>query len=129
MSANSSNSCLIRAPSASCAISDGSGQRLTRQILGSLDRNEDGIALLFRVALLLRLDETVPDLFINCSGFVDLRPSVEPQNAAFRQNADLAQRRLAHEDRDRRPVCKILRRRSLAALPQCDVLVVEDHRA
>ena len=48
---------------------------------------------------------------------------------AFRQNAGFAQRRLAHEDRDRRPVREILRRRSLAALPQCDVLVVEDHRA
>ena len=35
-----------------------------------------------------------------------LRPSVEPQDAALRQNAGLAQRRLAHEDRDRRPVGK-----------------------
>src|SRR5271169_5721940 len=99
----------------SSPISDGSGQRLTRQILGSLDRNEDGIAPLFRVALLLRLDQTVPDLLINRSRFVDLRPSVEPQDAAFRQNAGLAQRRLAHEDRDRRPVGEILRRGSLAA--------------
>jgi hypothetical protein len=60
---------------------------------------------------------------------VDLCPSVEPQDAAFRQNSGLAQRRLAHEDRDRRPVREIPRRRSLAALPQRDVLVVEDHRA
>ena len=32
-------------PLTSISTSDGSGQRLTGQILGSLDRNEDGIAL------------------------------------------------------------------------------------
>src|SRR6476619_4958445 len=93
---------------------------------GSAVAREKHLTPLFRVALLLRLDQTVPDLLINRSGFVDLRPSVEPQDAAFRQNAGLAQRRLAHEDRDRRPVRQILRCRSLATLPQCDVLVVED---
>src|ERR1700687_816413 len=59
-----------------------SGQRLTPQVLGSPDPDEDGIALLFRVALLLRLDQPVPGLFIDRSEFVDLRPSVEPQDAA-----------------------------------------------
>ena len=80
---------------------------------------------LFRIALLFRLDQTLPDLLINRPRFVDLRPSVEPQDAAFRQNAGLAQRRFAHEDRDWRPVREILRRRSPAALPQRDVLVIK----
>jgi hypothetical protein len=32
--------------------------------------------VLFRIARLLRLDETVPDFFINRSGFVDLRSTL-----------------------------------------------------
>jgi hypothetical protein len=40
----------------------GSGQRLTRQILGSLDRNEDGLALLFGVALPLRTPGRVAEI-------------------------------------------------------------------
>src|ERR1700691_1005852 len=107
----------------------GSLQRLTGQILGALDRDENRIAFLVRVALLLRLDETAPDLVIDRSGFVDLGPAVEPQDDAARQDARLAQRRIAHEDGDRRAVLEILGRASPPALPQRDVLVVEHHGA
>src|SRR5439155_3002658 len=68
---------------------------LPSQIFGAFDRNQHCIALFVRVAVLLGLDQPLPDLVINRSRFVDFRRAIEAGDAAARQYPILDQRRLA----------------------------------
>jgi hypothetical protein len=99
------------------------------QIFRPLHTYEYAEALLLRIALLFRLDEPIPDFLIDRTGLVDFRGAIEARDAAPRQQAGFAQRRLAEEDGDLTTVHQIGVGRSSAALPQCEVLVVEHHRA
>src|SRR5258707_15468172 len=75
-------------------------ERGAAQVFGPLHLDEHTEALLFRIALFLRLDESLPDLLIYRAGLVDFRGPIEPRNAAPRQQAGFAQRRLWEEDGD-----------------------------
>ena len=60
-------------------------ERGAAQVFGPLHLDEHTEALLFRIALFLRLDESLPDLLIYRAGLVDFRGPIEARNAAPRQ--------------------------------------------
>src|SRR5262249_42596868 len=96
------------------------------QILGPLNLDQNPETLLLRIALLLRLDQPLPDLLVDRPRLVELRGPVEARDAAAGQQARLAQRRLAEIDRDLAAVREIAGGRALAALPEREMLVVID---
>src|SRR5579862_1083195 len=101
----------------------------TTQVFGPLHLDEHTKALLVRIALLLRLDESLPNFVIDRAGFVGFRGAVEARNATPRQQTGFAQRRLTEEHSDLGAVREVGIGRPSAALPQRKVLVVEHHRA
>src|SRR6516162_6217038 len=104
-------------------------ERGSVEFLGALDLDQHRVPLLVRVAVLFRLDEAAPDLFIDRTGPVDLRPPVKPGNAALWQHPFLAQLRLAEIHGELGSVAEVLVGRALAARPQPYMRVVVDHRA
>src|SRR5688572_4550833 len=104
-------------------------ERLAVEVLGTLDANQHRVALLLRVAVLLRLDEPLPHAVVHLAGLVDLGGTVEARHPALRQDAGLAQLGLSQEHRDLGAVRELLVGRTLAALPERKVLLVIDHRA
>jgi hypothetical protein len=71
------------------------------KVFGSLHLDEHAEALLLRIALLLRLDEPLPDFLIDRAGLLDFRRAVEARSVVPRRQASFAQRRPAEEDGDR----------------------------
>src|SRR5262245_59889689 len=104
-------------------------ERISAEVLGAFDHDQDAIAFLLGVGFLLGLDQALPHRVIDGTGLVDLGGAVKPGNAAARQKAAFAQRRLAEEDRDLGAVLDGCVGRAPTALPQRNVLVVEDHGA
>src|SRR5580700_3502068 len=104
-------------------------ERLARQILGAVDRDQHRVALLVRIAVLLGLHQAAPYLVIDWARFVDFRGAVKAGDAAERKDAFLTQRRLPEIDRQLAAVRHCSRRAAPAAFPQADMLVVIDHRA
>src|SRR5215475_720951 len=104
-------------------------ERRAAQVFGPLHPDEHTKALLFRIALFLWLDEPLPNLLIYRAGLVDFRDAIEARNAAPRQQAGFAQRRLAEEDGDLGAIRQVGIGRPSAALPQRKVLVVKHHCA
>src|SRR4051794_20672481 len=82
-------------------------QRFAVEILGSLDLNQHGEPGLVGIAVLLRLDQTLPYLLVDRSGSVDLGTPVEAGDPALRQNPLLPQLRLAEEHGEPRAVGQI----------------------
>src|SRR6476659_9449768 len=111
------------------AYASSNRQRRAAQILRPLHLDQHAEAFLVRIAFLLGLDETLPDLLLDRTRLVNLGGPVEARDAAPRQKPLLAQRRLAKIDRDLGAVREIARGRSFATLPQREMLVVVDHRA
>ena len=70
------------------------------EILGALHLDQHAKALLVRIAVLLGLDQALPDLVVDRPGLVDARRAVEARDAAGRQQSELAQLDLAQEHRD-----------------------------
>src|SRR5713101_8074741 len=101
-------------------------QRLSVEILGALHLDEHGVALLLRVPVLLRLHQALPDAFVCRSRAVNRRRAVEARDAPLGQEPGFPQRGLSQEHGDLGPVPEVLVGRALAALPERDVLVVED---
>src|SRR5262249_54304053 len=104
-------------------------QRIPTEIFRPLHLDENPEPFLLRIALLLRLDQPGPDLIVDRARFVDFRGPVEARDAAAGQQPRLAQRRLAEIDRDLAAVGEITGGRSLAALPEREMLIVEDQCA
>src|SRR5690606_34179079 len=79
-----------RHPRPPCCARSWSGlERVPVQILGALDLDEDAEALLLGIAILLGLDQALPDLVIDLAGLVDLGGTVEACDAALGQYAGL----------------------------------------
>jgi hypothetical protein len=104
-------------------------QRFAAEILRALNLDEHAVSFLFRIAIFLRLNHATPDLFVYGARLVDFRDAVKAGDAALRQDAGLPQFRLSKEDSDLGAVGQTLVGRSFAALPNCEVLIIEHHRA
>jgi hypothetical protein len=75
-------------------------ERLAIRILGTFDLDEHPEPLLLRIAILLRLDEPLPDFLVDRSRTLDLGGPVETRDAPLWQRTGFAQRNFAQEDRD-----------------------------
>src|SRR5688572_29522511 len=104
-------------------------ERLAVQVLGALDPDEHRVALLLRIPVLLGLDQALRHSLVHLARLVDLGRAVEARHAPFRQDARLAQLRLAQEHRDLGAVLEQLVGRALAAFPEREVLLVVHHGA
>src|SRR5215471_7223318 len=83
-------------------------QRLSVEIFGALDFDQDRKSFLVRIAVFFRLHQTPPDLFVNRAGFVNPGAAVEPGDASLWQDAFLAELRVAEEDGQWRAVRQVL---------------------
>src|SRR6516165_162560 len=89
-------------------------ERCAAEILGSLDLHENRKALLLRIAILFRLNHSTPNFFVDRSGLMNRRRSVEASDTALRQER-LTKVRLFEEDRDFGSIVQVLVRRSSTA--------------
>src|SRR5262249_36386503 len=87
------------------------------------------VPLLVRIAILLRLDESPPDLLVRRARLVDLGGPVEARDPALGQDAGLAELGLAQVHGHLGAVPEHGVGLALAPLPQAGVLVVVHHRA
>src|SRR5215831_2949394 len=104
-------------------------ERSAIEVFRSLDFNENAETFLFGVAVFFGLNKTIPNLFVYRSGFMKLGDTVEAGDATLWQNAGLPQFGFPEEDSDLASVFQALAGCAFAALPQCEMLVVENHRA
>src|SRR5439155_27259619 len=102
-------------------------KRSAVQVFRPFNRDENPETLLFRIAILLRLDEAFPDLLVNGSGLVNRGGAIEARNAALRQHSGLPQLRFPEEHRDLRSILQVRVRRALAPFPQGEMPIVEHH--
>ena len=103
-------------------------ERSAAEILGSLDFDENRKALPLRITILFRLNHSTPNFFVYRAGLVDGCGAIKARDAALRQER-LTQFRLFEEDRDFGSIVQILVRRSSAAFPKSEMLIIENHRA
>ena len=104
-------------------------ERSAIEVFRSLDFNENAETFLFGIAVFFGLNKTIPNLFVYRSGFMKLGCPVEAGDAAFGKNAGVPQFGFPEEDGDLASVFQALARCAFAALPQCKMLIVENHRA
>ena len=81
-------------------------ERHPAKVFRSLNFDQHAKTFLVGIAILFRLNESIPDFLIDRSGFMNRGDSVKTGDAAFWQNAVFAQLRLPEENGN---LCAILK--------------------